>query len=278
MSPCKLLVIGHDGLDLEELENNSYPTIEDLASSGSLVRMKSEYRSTVPSWMSIYTGLTEKEHKSGGGWEEWIKRRYRRPVCYWDKFNERGYSTGVFSMPMTYPPSEVDGWMVSGFPVAFDNIGLTYPESLEEFMGDYISDITQPVMVSRGLEEPAGFGMTDVAGLEKLGPEKIIRKTIDSKIATLDKILTSYPVDVVSIGFSFLDHAIHLHCPVEQACSMIDYSISESLRITEPEKVVIVSDHGLNHTENGVLLTSIKIPEQDYREWEVADVILGMLK
>jgi len=283
MSPCKLLIIGHDGLDFNLIKRDICPPdlaslITKLAIKGTFTRMKSEYMSTAPSWMSIYTGLKQEDHRSGGSWQGWIKRKYTMPTCYWNRFNERGYTTGVFSMPLTYPPREVDGWMVSGFPTPFNNIGLTYPESLDKFMDGYISDIIQPVMVSRGLEKPVGFSMKDVGEFKKLGPNKIIRETIDAKISTLQKIFAEHPVDIVSVGFCFLDHAMHLHCSVEQAYSMVDYSISESLRITDPEKVVIVSDHGKNITETGTFLIVVRKREGDPGGGGVLEVFWGCLK
>jgi hypothetical protein len=50
------------------------------------------------------------------------------------------------------------------------------------------------------------------------------------------------------------------------------------MEIVEPEKFLIVSDHGIDHTENAVLVTSKRIRRLDYTEPDVCGIILRMLK
>ena len=48
----------------------------------------------------------------------------------WDWLGARGYKCGVISMPMTYPPKRVNGFMICGIP-ALEEMSYTYPGSLK---------------------------------------------------------------------------------------------------------------------------------------------------
>ena len=61
----------------------------------------------------------------------------------WDYLSEDGYRCAVLNVPMTYPPSQLDGTMVSGFGAAFDvdddsSGPITHPPEFErELVAEY---------------------------------------------------------------------------------------------------------------------------------------------
>jgi hypothetical protein len=105
-----------------------------------------------------------------------------------------------------------------------------------------------------------------------------VKDTIDSKLRNLSKILKRFPVDVLSVGFSFVDHSRHLGVSEHKSHDFAEYSIRETMKIADPEKFLIVSDHGIDHTKNATLITSKRIRRRDYKEWDVCGIILRMLK
>lgn len=63
----------------------------------------------------------------------------------WEILSENGKKVGVIGFPMTYPPSPVNGFMVSGLLTPNKNADFTYPKSLKEdllsYLGDFYFDI-----------------------------------------------------------------------------------------------------------------------------------------
>jgi len=81
---------------------------------------------TCPNWRCYSTG--KNPGKLGVFWWEKIdteERTLTTPTSrsfkssnYWDYLNDAGKTVGIMNLPMSYPPFEVDGWMVAGGPAA----------------------------------------------------------------------------------------------------------------------------------------------------------------
>jgi len=77
---------------------------------------------TCPNWRCYSTG--KNPGKLGVFWWEKIdteERTLTTPTSrsfkssnYWDYLNDAGKTVGIMNLPMSYPPFEVDGWMVAG--------------------------------------------------------------------------------------------------------------------------------------------------------------------
>lgn len=143
----KVFVYGVDG--------GSYPLINSFVEQGYLPNYKrmiengcfGKFISTVPphtapGWTSISTGVNPGIHgiyqfwKTNGtqyignyqGSKEWQVS----PV--WKILNSYGYKTGVINVPMTHPPTELDGFMLS-WPLS-NTLNYSYPKSLlKEIIG-----------------------------------------------------------------------------------------------------------------------------------------------
>ena len=72
----------------------------------------------------------------------------------WDYLSDEGKRCAVINVPMTYPPTEVEGTMVSGFGAPFEledgNSSITYPAEFKSELRDRhnwkvgVDDITTP--------------------------------------------------------------------------------------------------------------------------------------
>ena len=105
---------------------------------------------TAPAWTSFATGVNPGKHRL----YDWIAREpdsYRfTPVTALDGTAPTLYSmlsgygrrVVALNIPMTYPPQEVNGVMVSGMPTPSTDVTFTYPEStyqeIVDAVGDYI--------------------------------------------------------------------------------------------------------------------------------------------
>lgn len=141
------LVIGLDGGEWDVIN----PLIKEGRLSN-LARLKREGMSgplksitppvSPPAWNSIHTGMNPGKHGiydfSTFG-EDYNRRSVnlsdRRATPFWEILNDNGISTGLFKLPFTYPPDDVSGFMVTGFPTPNTVDDFTMPQSLVERVG-----------------------------------------------------------------------------------------------------------------------------------------------
>lgn len=141
------LVIGLDGGEWDVID----PMIKD-GKLPHLARLKSEGISgplesitppvSPPAWNSIQTGTNPGKHGifDFSSFDEEYNRRSinssdRRATPFWEVMNDEGATTGLFKVPFTYPPDEVSGFMVTGFPTPNTVDDFATPPSLVEKVG-----------------------------------------------------------------------------------------------------------------------------------------------
>lgn len=138
----KVIIIGLDGgpfpLIQKWIKSGDLPNLAELVSRGSFGIL----RSTIPvhsptAWTSFITGLNPGKH----GVYDFVRREpnsYRLRVTrsnqiagasLWHLLNANGYKVGIMNVPMTYPPEEVNGFLISGLGTP-DYTTYTYPPSL----------------------------------------------------------------------------------------------------------------------------------------------------
>lgn len=76
---------------------------------------------TPPAWTSAVTGVNPGRHGIYGFMEghaqhqpELMHSGKVRAPTLWEMANAQGVRAGIYNLPLTYPPREFDGWMVSG--------------------------------------------------------------------------------------------------------------------------------------------------------------------
>lgn len=152
---ARVLVLGLDGATFDLIRpwaaDGTLPNFARLLEEGAHGPLRSTVPPmTAPAWTSFATGTNPGKH----GLYDWIARRegsYRySPVTALDcqapslyrLLSEAGRRVCVLNVPMTYPPTPVNGFLVSGLPAPSTNVPITYPRELyEEILrdvGDYI--------------------------------------------------------------------------------------------------------------------------------------------
>ena len=165
-SPAKprVLILGLDGstwdLFSKFAEDGTMPRLAELLKRGT----SSDLVTLVPpvtaiSWTSFFTGLNPGKH---GVFEFLLRRRglsenavtARNPFGeipvnstlrdgkpIWEIAGDAGLKSAVLSVPITYPPEEVDGCMISGFLTPFGKRDFTHPpellDDIEKRFGPY---------------------------------------------------------------------------------------------------------------------------------------------
>jgi hypothetical protein len=124
--PGRVLVFGIDGgtWDVmgEMIEDGELPHLAKLYREGIHGVLQSRNPALSPVvWSTIFTGRLPKDH----GVEDWktSQAQHRKVKALWEITSERDVDTNVFNVPSTFPPKEVRGVMISGFPLGGATLG-----------------------------------------------------------------------------------------------------------------------------------------------------------
>lgn len=141
------LVIGLDGGDWDVIdpmiEAGQLPNLAQLKQNGVSGPLESITPPvSPPAWNSINTGTNPGKHGifDFSAFDEEYNRRSinssdRSATPFWEVMNDQGISTGLFKIPFVYPPEDVDGFIVSGFPTPDTVDDFARPQSLVDHVG-----------------------------------------------------------------------------------------------------------------------------------------------
>ncbi len=300
----ELLVICYDGLDRQFFEQTMSPEM-----TGKLYDYRSEYQDTVMSWTSIYTGLTKEEHKFGTGWYGFLENKYRinKFNCIWDDIQQSKRTVGLFNLPLTYPVFPVNGWIVGGFPSFRRKERRAYPYGINDYLEMHNHYLDFHKQSGQYPDDPREKGNIHLSFTDIHAHQRIV-EMVENRLNTLDAIVNDNPVDVCMAGYSWLDHAGHLGFNINGLYSngVVNMSIQPLIDICQPEKIIIVSDHGgyfyiipteatvddevsgtgtvtasigMNHSKKAVLYIDGAEIERDHtlHEWDINQVIKDVL-
>jgi predicted AlkP superfamily phosphohydrolase/phosphomutase len=267
----KAFVIGLDGATFDLIRpwaaSGQLPTFKKLMDRGAW----SELRSTVPpvtasAWSSFMTGKNPGAH----GLFDFMQRRENSydlaPVsvrdrdgrAVWDLIGDAGGKVIVMNVPVTWPPQQVSGLLVTGMltPRGADN--YTYPQELadelREHVGEYI--VYSDEVYSKGRGE---------IFLQAL------RHSAEQRVKAAEYLLGKYPWDFFMLVFPETDtvsHGLwaahdpshHEHDPAEAAkfsdgilsiYKLLDSHIARLIeKLDANTTVILMSDHGHGPVRN----------------------------
>jgi len=140
---ASVLVVGLDGGTFGVLgpmmRKGILPNLARVADRG----IQAELRSTIPpvtapAWSSFMTGKNPGKHGLFG-WQRpitaeyqrtWADARYIRADKLWHIIGRQGKKVGVVNVPMTYPPEQVNGFLISGMLTPSSSTNFVYPAEL----------------------------------------------------------------------------------------------------------------------------------------------------
>lgn len=248
----RTLLIGIDGLDPDLVEDFDLPNIESI---GDGYRIKT-YGNTGPSWTTILTGLTDEKHgidKLSPGQD----RHTWDGIPLWDKVS--GYC-GIANVPLTYPPADIRGWMVTGMMTPDKSI-YTSPPSLYKKLDErgYRIDM----WVDSHQNHPNGhYGTLPFEFSQEFKEESLdeLRDVLTARGKCFEWLLDEYtPVDVGFLCFTALDRVQHLAFDdmdiIEEFYKLADEQVGRVMEASNDADTFITSDHGfqLLETENSDL-------------------------
>ncbi|MCW3992371.1 MAG: alkaline phosphatase family protein [Candidatus Bathyarchaeota archaeon] len=246
MNGRRVLVLGLDGASFEIIEPmvraGRLPNLARLISEGSSGFLESTVPPvTIPAWVSMMTGknpgrlgLFDLLKRVGYGVEP-------NGYCYggqsslWRILNAYGIRTGVMNLPGTYPPEEVDGFMVTGMMTPSRRSPFSYPPTLaadlDSIVSQYEIDAPQWQYSEKGRFVKDLYKVTEKRGM------------------AAEYLIGSIPCDFYMIVFTSGDRLQHVlwrrREVIEAYWEELDMIIGGILRrVGEDTTVLVVSDHG----------------------------------
>jgi predicted AlkP superfamily phosphohydrolase/phosphomutase len=239
------IILGLDGANWDLLspwlEAGDLPNIQSLREHGTTADLESCLPPvTCPNWRCYSTG--KNPGKLGVYWWEKIDTENRtlstpssksfKSANYWDYLAMDDISTGVFNLPMTYPPLSMDkGYLVAGGPGS-EQKDYTEPPELELKLEaqDYRLHPDSPI-TSKDDHDVAA----DIVDL------------IDERLSTFRRLLDEQDVDVAHCTVFYINVLQHYFWrgePTAEAWQVIDEHIG-AIREAYPEATLyLMSDHG----------------------------------
>ena len=179
----------------------------------------------------------------------------------WDYLNEAGATAGVINKPSTYPPKELDGFMVAGGPDASETEyrslerGFATPDRVERFLRDELDYRVHPSpMIS-----PSEKGDAEVEGVLDL---------IDLRFEAAERLLEREDPDFLHLTVFYsmaLQHYFFDGEPVRRAWERIDENLGRF--VDEGHDVLVMSDHGTWHVD-AVFYINTWLEQQGYLSTE----------
>jgi len=144
-NPCrKVAIFGLDGITFDLLQpwldEGRLPNLARLIAEGA----HGPLRSTIPpvsasAWASFATGCNPGQHglvdftyPAADGYEIRVSNgRLRAVPALWHFVQQAGGRVGIVSLPMTYPPEPVNGFMLCSFLTPNPHVTYTYPDALK---------------------------------------------------------------------------------------------------------------------------------------------------
>lgn len=246
----RVLVLGLDGATLKILEpmakEGRIPTLSRLMEGGAYGVLESTIPPvTIPAWVSMMTG---KDPGRLGLYD--LLRRVEYGVepnefCFkesnpvWRTLNQYGLKTGILNVPGTYPPDEVDGFMVTGMMTPSNSSPYAHPTELKSELNsvhEYEIDVPP-------------WNVTDEGQLV----EDIYRVT-QKRGEAAEYLVSEFPCDFYMLVFTASDrmhhYMWHKRDLVETYWEELDRTLGRLLKLFgEETTVIVVSDHGFGALE-----------------------------
>jgi predicted AlkP superfamily phosphohydrolase/phosphomutase len=266
----KLLIVGLDSAApalVFDRWRDELPTLAGLIARGAHGRMRSTHPPiTVPAWTSMmssrdpgelgFYGFRNRKDHSYDGYAFANSAQVKVPRL-WDRLGAAGLHSVVLGVPQTYPPSPIQGEMVSCFLTPSTQSKYTHPPELkdevERVTGGYLLDVDD-------------FRTADKAALLR----RVYDKT-DKHLTLAKHLLRTRPWDffmLVEMGVDRIHHGFWSHMdpahhkyeagnPFEHAIldyyRHVDRELAEILSLCPPETLVlVVSDHGAKKMDGGI--------------------------
>lgn len=267
-SSTKVIVIGFDGATFDLIdpwvrEGNLSAIVKCMQHGTRSILLSTPLSNSAQAWSTMVTGKNPGKHGIFDFFERkpdsydvrFVNASFRKGKSLWEIISDFGKRVIVMNVPMSYPPSNVNGIILPGL----DSPGITdnfaYPanimDEIRQEVGEYV--------VEPGIWGFIRQGRQDIA-LQKL------LETIEIRKNTAKYLLHTYPWDFFMIVFTESDKVQHhfwkymdgysgsnsrYKNAIKEVYQALDNALKEILSlIDEDTYVFIISDHGAGSSTN----------------------------
>ncbi len=267
----RVLIIGLDGAEWSVIQpllaEGGLPNLQKLIEQGAFGPLNSTTPPmTLPSWSSMLTGCYPGTHgifdfvhrdSRSGNWElEFTNSTHRRVPTIHEWLSLCGKRVASIAVPTTWPPSPVNGVMVSGFdsPVSTGIDGsFCYPQDLyaeiqTRFGGLHFADFQESAVGEGWLEEARTLLLKEIARKQEIGQWLLEREDWDCFMLLFGE------SDTASHHFwRFFDPQsprfdpqapTELRQTIHDVYQRLDLAVGRLMESADAEVVCICSDHG----------------------------------
>jgi len=154
--------------------------------------------------------------------------------------SDNNRSAGVINIPVTYPPEQVNGFIVSGFLTPSAATDFFYPAALKNDMMDYEIDI----------KFGGRLGVIPDRGVDKYKVLKQQYEVSEKRYRTCCRLIAGYQPDFFIVNFKGVDVVQHLFWDREQVVfeflKKIDGYVDSIRRTMKADVDIVFSDHGFH--------------------------------
>lgn len=205
----KVLVVGLDGATFDLIvpwvNAGKLPTFAEIMREGAYGELESTiHPMSSIAWPSFMTGMNPGKHGIFDVTEQ-LPNSYeirftsgasRFGKTVWKMLSDVGKTVGIINVPMTYPPEEVNGYLISGMDSPGMDSNFIYPEGLwdeiRERVGKYCIEHGNP-MGNKRLDEFA----------------KEVHHALEQRYAVFNYLRQSHPTDLLVTVFVATDRVHH---------------------------------------------------------------------
>ncbi len=251
----KVFIIGLDGAPYKEfkewIKKGELPFLSRLSKEGAFGKL----RSIIPAysmlaWPVIFTGKNPakigpflyKGEKRGFDPDYFSSAQFInftdiKTWSLWEWASEFGRRVGALNIPMSYPPTEVNGFEITGFLTPKNAENFTYPPELKGELEGYRIDIA----LSSGM----GFGDRT---LNKEALHKDLLNLLEERTEWTIKLLCKYDPEIFMMNFKEMDNFMHYFWDKKDL--LLDYfkradrSAERIYEELKPNHILFISDHG----------------------------------
>lgn len=242
----RVLVLGLDGASWRIIEpmarQGRLPNLARLMAEGSSGVLESTIPPvTLPAWVSMMTGKNPGKlgvfdllRRDGYGVEP-NGYCYKEHAPLWQVLNAYSIRVGVMNLPGTYPPEEVDGFMVTGMMTPSKRSPYSYPSKLAADLDSTVAEYEIDVPQWQYFDEGSFV--------------KDIYKVTEKRGRAAEYLIYSIPCDFYMIVFTSSDRLQHVLWSkrevIEEYWEELDRVLGRILGLFGRDTtVLVVSDHG----------------------------------
>lgn len=255
-SNTKVLVIGLDGgtfkLIKPWVDEGKLPVLGRMLKEGSHGILRSVIPPLSPTaWATFYTGKNAGKTSIfafGNLIDEEKKVEVDRLINFsdvkeptlWRILSDSGVKVGVVNIPLTYPPEEVNGFLISCFFTPPSADVYTYPPELKDLLKDYRIDIEF---------EDSGYFLPE----KGINTEKVLKEQYiitKNRVKNSKMLIGKFNPDFFAINFKGVDNLQHLFWHekgiILEFLQTVEGYILELKETMKPDYTLIMSDHGFH--------------------------------